>query len=262
MAMLEIWGIGALVVLVFMTTIWLISVFLRNASIVDIFWGPGFVLLAVVYCVLCEDGVTARKTLITALAAIWGLRLGAHIFLRNRGKGEDYRYANWRQQHGSKYWWYSFFQVFLLQGALMWLISVPLLAAQHSDSPDHLTVIDGLGALVWLVGFIFEAGGDWQLVQFKRDPANKGQVLQTGLWRYTRHPNYFGDATQWWGYYWIALAAGGWWSIFSPALMTFLLLRVSGVAMLEKGLSKTRPQYRDYIERTSAFVPWFPRKKD
>jgi steroid 5-alpha reductase family enzyme len=148
-----------------------------------------------------------------------------------------------------------------LQGVLLWLISAPLLAAQFGDSPGHLAAVDLLGLFVWGIGFFFEAVGDWQLTRFKANPANKGKVLNTGLWAYTRHPNYFGDAMVWWGYFLIALATpGGLVTVYSPLIMTLLLLKVSGVAMLEKTLVETKPQYREYIAATSAFFPWFPRK--
>ncbi len=143
----------------------------------------------------------------------------------------------------------------------MWIIGTPLLRAQISATPAQLTWLDYLAIPVWLVGFFFEAVGDWQLAQFKANPANKGKVLNTGVWRYTRHPNYFGDAAQWWAYYLIALAAGGWWTIFSPVLMTLLLMRVSGVTLLEKTLKDPKPGYKEYVENTSEFIPWFPKKQ-
>jgi steroid 5-alpha reductase family enzyme len=151
--------------------------------------------------------------------------------------------------------------VFLLQGVLMWIISAPLLAAQVSASPARLVWLDFVGLIAWVIGFFFEAVGDWQLVRFKANPENKGKLLKTGLWRYTRHPNYFGDALQWWGFYLIAAAAGGIWSIFSPILMTLLLRNVSGVTMLESTLKDSKPGYREYVETTNAFIPWFPREK-
>jgi steroid 5-alpha reductase family enzyme len=261
MSLFQIIGLSLGVVLAYMTAAWLVSIALRNASIVDIFWGLGFVLLAVLYFALA-DGFLGRKILITSLVAAWGLRLSLYVLCRNWGQGEDYRYRAFREKAGEKFWWVSFFQVFLLQGVLLWLISAPILAAQFYDSPDGLTVVDGLGALVWGVGFFFEAVGDWQLARFKADPANKGKVMDRGLWRYTRHPNYFGDATVWWGLF--VIAAGtvdGLWTVFSPILMTVLLMRVSGVALLEKAQVQTKPQYRAYIESTSAFVPWFPRRR-
>jgi steroid 5-alpha reductase family enzyme len=261
MTFLEIYGIVALVILGFMTVIWLASLVLRNSSIVDIFWGSGFVLANWAYFALTPAGFPARKWLISILVTIWGLRLSSYILWRNWGQGEDFRYRRWREEAGGKWWWQSFFKVFLLQGLLMWVISAPLLAAQISATPAKLTILDFLAILVWAIGFFFEAVGDWQLARFKADPAKKGKVLSTGVWRYTRHPNYFGDATQWWAYYLVAAAAGGFFTIFSPILMTILLLRVSGVALLEKSLKETKPQYREYIETTSAFIPWFPRKR-
>ncbi|MBZ0301925.1 MAG: DUF1295 domain-containing protein, partial [Anaerolineae bacterium] len=171
----------------------------------------------------------------------------------------DYRYARWRAQSGRNWWWLSLFKVNLLQGLVLWIVAVPLIVTLHSPTPDSLTGLDFLGAVLWTIGFVFEAVGDWQLARFKADPAHQGQVLDRGLWRYTRHPNYFGDALVWWGFYSFALAVGGAWTIFSPALMTFLLVRVSGVAMLEQDLTNSKPQYHDYIRRTSAFFPLPPR---
>ncbi len=247
-------------ILALMSLLWVASLALQDASIVDIFWGSGFVVAALVYFAQAPQGYPPRKLLIVALAAIWGLRLSIHIARRNLGRGEDYRYRRWREQHGANWWWRSLVQVFLLQGLLLWIISAPLLAAQASPTPARLTLLDGLGTLVWGVGFFFEAVGDWQLARFKRNPANRGKVLRTGLWRYTRHPNYFGDATQWWGFYLVALAADGWWTVFSPVLMTVLLVRVSGVALLEKDLKASKPEYRDYLRTTSAFIPLPPKR--
>ena len=261
MTFLGIYGIAALVILGFMAIIWIASLILKNSSIVDIFWGPGFVLANWVYFALTGGGFPARKMLISTLVTIWGLRLGLYILWRNWGKPEDFRYQKWREESGKKWWWYSFFKVFLLQGILMWIISAPLLAAQISPTPSRLAVLDYVGIVVWAIGFFFEAVGDLQLARFKANPANKGKVLDRGVWRYTRHPNYFGDASQWWGYYLIAAAAGGFWTIFSPIIMTTFLLRVSGVTLLEKSLKDAKPGYREYIETTSAFIPWFPGKR-
>jgi steroid 5-alpha reductase family enzyme len=261
MTFLEIYGIAALVILGFMTALWIASLLLRDSSIVDIFWGAGFVVANWVNFALTPEGFPARKWLIGIIVTVWGLRLSLYVLFRNWGKGEDFRYRKWREEAGEQWWWRSFFKVFLLQGALMWIISVPLLSAQISPTPARLTALDVLAILVWGVGFFFEAFGDLQMARFKAIPANKGKVLNTGVWRYSRHPNYFGDATQWWAYYLVALAAGGYWTIYAPLIMTFLLLRVSGVALLEKTLKDTKPQYKEYIETTSAFVPWFPRKQ-
>ncbi|MBN1454621.1 MAG: DUF1295 domain-containing protein [Anaerolineales bacterium] len=261
MSFFEIYLLAGLSILAFNTGLWLVSVRLKNASIIDPFWGILFLIAALVYFVLAEDGFQDRKILLLALVTIWSLRLSIYLTWRNWGKGEDFRYRKWREEHGSRWPQRSFFQVFLLQGVLAWIISIPLLAAMAGESPDHLTVLDGLAVVVWLIGFFFEAVGDFQLARFKANSANKGRVLRTGVWRYTRHPNYFGDAAQWWAFYLVALGAGGFWTIYAPIIMTGLLLKVSGVALLEKTLSETKPQYQDYIATTPAFFPWFPKKR-
>ncbi len=260
---MTVYTINLTVVAVAVQLLWALSLKLKDASIVDIFWGLGFAMIAIT-SYLATGGFAGRKQLLTTLVIIWGVRLAWHIGSRNLsvfgGKGEDYRYQAMRKKLGAKFPIISLFTVFLLQGALMWLISLPLQAAQIPAQPDRLTVWDYAGLLVWLAGFLFEAVGDWQLRRFKSDPANKGKLMDQGLWAFTRHPNYFGDALLWWGFYLIAHAAGAWWTVFSPALMTFLLLKVSGVAMLERSLTKTKPEYEAYARRTNAFLPWFPKK--
>jgi len=191
MTFLETYLQGLLLIFVFVTFVWMLSVYLKNASIVDIFWGLGFVMVSSFYFIVTPD-LSIRKIITMALVAIWGLRLSIHIFLRNMGKPEDYRYQEFRRNYGEKrYWWFSYFQVFLLQGTLVWLISAPLLAINYYSSDNSFGYLDVLGILVWLIGFTFEAGGDWQLNKFKANPANKGRLLQTGFWKYTRHPNYW-----------------------------------------------------------------------
>ena len=244
-----------------MLLLWLLSLRLGNAAIVDIFWGCGFVLLAWMYFGL-GAGYLPRQLLVAALVTIWGARLSTHIWQRNRSRPEDFRYRAWRLQWAANFAWRSLLQVFMLQGALMWLISAPLLLAQTAIAPAALGPLDGLGTLLWLAGFIFEAGGDWQLERFKANPDNAGRIMDSGLWRYTRHPNYFGDALLWWGLYLPAAASpAGIWAIGSPLLMTVLLIRVSGVTLLEKSLGQ-RPEYRDYIARTPAFFPWRPKRQE
>jgi steroid 5-alpha reductase family enzyme len=260
--MAMIWNIflsSGMIILLLMTLLWLISLALKNSSIVDIFWGAGFVIVAWLSFVKVSSGLLARQMLMVGLVTLWGMRLSIHILIRNRGKGEDFRYAAWREEHGFRWWWRSYLQVFLLQGSLMWIIAAPVLVAQHGAGPESLTWLDGLGVAFWAVGFVFETVGDWQLVRFKSEPSNKGKMLTAGLWHYTRHPNYFGDSLQWWGFYFIAAAAGGGWTIFSPLLMTYLLTRVSGVTLLERTM-QTRPGYNEYIRKTPAFLPWFPKK--
>jgi len=259
MTFFQIYFLALAVIMAMMTILWLISILIKNASIVDLFWGFGFVLANALYY-LETDGFEIRKSLLFVLVTIWGLRLSAYLAIRNLGKGEDFRYQKFRKDYGEhRYWWISFFQTFLLQGVLMWLISAPLLGAQfYAD--DKLGVLDFIGISIWIIAFVFEAGGDFQLKRFKSDPANKGKVLNTGFWHYTRHPNYFGDAAVWCGYGFICLSAGSFIPILGSILMTALIIKVSGVALLEKSLKETKSEYKEYIEKTSAFIPWLPKK--
>lgn len=249
----------------YLTLGWLLSVRLHDVSIVDGMWGPGFALVAAVGAWV-GPGDPARKLLVLCLVGLWGLRLAVHIFLRNRGKGEDYRYRAMRERQGPRFVWLSAFTVFGLQGVLLLFIAMPLVVAtSHSagagTGASGLGLVDLAGGALFALGFSFEAVGDAQLARFKANPANRGKVCDVGLWRFSRHPNYFGDATLWWGLYLIACAVpGGWRTLASPLVMTVLLLKVSGVALLERGLTSTKPGYADYIARTSAFIPWFPRR--
>jgi steroid 5-alpha reductase family enzyme len=250
---------GLVFVLAAMTVVWAISVRLRDASIADICWGPGFALLAWLYCLLLGAS-RPRPLLIASLITVWGIRLAVHIFRRHRGRGEDPRYAAMRASHGPAFWWHSLFIVFWLQGVLLWFVSLPVWAAARTGGAGGPTVLDAAGLIAFAAGLAFEVIGDRQLARFRSDPSNRGKVLDTGLWRYTRHPNYFGDALLWWGLFLIAaFAPGAWWTIASPLLMTFLLLRVSGVALLERSLMTSKPGYADYAAKTSSFIPWFPR---
>jgi steroid 5-alpha reductase family enzyme len=243
-----------------MVLLWLVSLVRRDASIADPFWGTGFALVAWTGF-LSGGGVGPRRLLVVALTSLWGLRLSIHLLIRNLGHGEDPRYQAMRKRAGPRFAVTSLFTVFLLQGALLWVVSLPLQAALAAPGPSALTPLDFAGSALWAVGLFFEAVGDLQLGRFRADPASPGRVLDTGLWRYTRHPNYFGDALLWWGFGCIALATGAWWALSGPALMTFLLLRVSGVTLLERGMVKRRPDYQAYVDATSAFIPWFPRRR-
>lgn len=249
---------SAAAVLGAMFLLWLLSLRLRDASIVDPFWGTGFVLAAWTAAAASEGG-GARRALALALVSIWGLRLSLHLLRRNLGHGEDRRYAAMRAAHGDRFWLVSLGTVFLLQGALVLVISLPLQVAVARAGPP-LGLLDAAGAALFALGFAFEAVADLQLARFKADPASRGRVMDRGLWSLTRHPNYFGDALLWWGLGLLGVAAGAAWTLVSPAVMTFLLLRVSGVAMLERDISDRRPGYREYVRRTSAFFPWFPRR--
>ncbi len=254
---LKLHGPIGLWILVFMSLLWVVSLLINNSSIVDIFWGTGFVFASWMTFIKTFETVGSRDWLILILVTIWGLRLTFYVLWRNAGKGEDFRYAKWRRESGDSWWWRSYFKVFLLQGLIMWVVAAPLTAIQTPGAIDVLGILDFVGIAVWVVGFIFESVGDAQLARFKANLENKGQVLRTGLWRYTRHPNYFGDSTQWWGFYILALASGAWWTILSPILMTYLLVNVSGVAMLERTLKFSKPGYEDYIQETNTFFPWF-----
>jgi steroid 5-alpha reductase family enzyme len=223
------------VVFVYMTAVFLIALSRKNNSIVDVAWGLGFILVAMT-TLLLKPGITIRQVLVDGLVAVWGLRLAVHIYSRNRGRGEDFRYAKWRRDWGRWFVPRSFLQIFMLQGILMLLISSPILLVNRSPE-EGLTPLDALGAGVWVVGFFFEAVGDHQLKIFKRKPESRGKIMTSGLWSYTRHPNYFG----------------------SPLTVSLLLLRVSGVSMLEKKYAGNQ-EFASYARRTSAFFP-MPLKK-
>ncbi|ROH88028.1 DUF1295 domain-containing protein [Pseudomethylobacillus aquaticus] len=239
---------------------WVLSVFLRNVTIVDSMWAM-FFLLGVLCFVTGNETMTERGLLILVLVTAWSARLTGYLTWRNRpmSRGmqhEDHRYAAIRKNN-QPFWFKSLYIVFGFQVLLAWIISLPLLGAANSSSP--LSWLDGLGLALWLFGFLWESIGDAQLSRFKADPANRGKVMDSGLWRYSRHPNYFGECCLWWGFYLIALSAGAWWSLPAPVLMTLLLLKVSGVALLEKDIGERRPAYAAYIARTNAFIPGLPR---
>jgi steroid 5-alpha reductase family enzyme len=254
-------GLNLLAAVGFMGGVWLLSLPTRNASLADIFWGLGFVFIAWLSFAL-TGGYPGRKLLLVLLTTVWGLRLTLYIAWRNWGKGEDRRYQAWRAKRGESVWWVSFFTVFTTQAVLLWLVSMAVQLGQVSPTPARLTGLDLLGILVWAAGFTCEAVADWQLARFKADSANRGKVMNQGLWAYSRHPNYFGESLIWWGLFLIALAtAYGWWAIISPMVITFLLLKVSGVTLVEKDIMERRPEYREYLETTSAFIPWFRKRQ-
>lgn len=248
-----------LIILILVTLLWVWSVIIKNVSLIDIFWGLGFVIVNTFYYFQFED-FNSRKWIVSILVLLWGIRLSAYLAWRNIGKGEDYRYREFRKRYGpERYWWFSYFQVFLLQGALIMIVSLPLLAVNSGNS-STLNFLDYIGLLIWLIGFIFESFGDYQLARFKRNPKNEGKVLNTGLWKYTRHPNYFGDASVWVAYALFSISAGGYWQIIGSIIMVFLIVKVSGVALLEETIKDRKPEYQNYIEKTNSFFPWFPKK--
>ena len=256
MSDLEVYLYGLLVALLLAALTWLVSLFKTDVSIVDSLWSLILLALCTTYFLLIEFS-TPRGTVVLLLVAIWALRLSAYITWRNWGEPEDARYQAIRRRHSPNFAIKSLWLVFLLQGTLAWIISLPLLTAIGASRP--LGALDAVAALLVLFGTAFESIADAQLAAFKARSGSQGQVMDKGLWRYTRHPNYFGECCVWWGFYLFALAAGGWWSIVSPLLMTLLLLRISGVALLEKDIHERRPAYRDYVARTNAFIPGLPK---
>jgi steroid 5-alpha reductase family enzyme len=249
---LEAWLVALLLMLGAAVIVWVVSLAQRNVTIVDTLWPLLFILAAGTYA-LTSPQAGPRTALVMALVSIWGLRLALYLAWRNHGQPEDRRYRAIRQRNEPNFGLKSLYLVFGFQALLAAVISLPLLGAINSPRP--LGWLDWAGVALWLAGFAFEAGGDWQLARFKADAANAGRVMDRGFWRYTRHPNYFGDFCVWWGCYLIAFSAGGWWSIAGPALMTFLLLRISGVALLERDIGERRPAYAEYLRRTNAFFP-------
>jgi steroid 5-alpha reductase family enzyme len=254
---LDVALVALAVVLGAMTVLWLVSLKLEDVSIVDPFWAPGFLLACGTYVALAPVR-GPRSWLVLGLTAAWAVRLGSHLLRRKLRSGEDPRYAAMRRAHGGRFPVVSLFTVFWLQAGLLWLVSFPLFAAV--TSARELGALDLVGALVFAAGIAVEGAADRQLEAFRADPGNRGRVLDSGLWRYSRHPNYFGNAVLWWGAYLIAVAAGGAWTIFAPLIMTWLLLRVSGVTLLERDIVERRPGYADYVRRTSAFVPLPPKR--
>jgi steroid 5-alpha reductase family enzyme len=257
--MTEAMLIAAITIMCVMVATWLLSLLLKNASIVDIVWGLGFAITSWVLAITI-DGDSTRQILLAVMVGSWGLRLGGYLAKRNIGHGEDWRYKAMRKKKGARFGLISLVTVFGLQGVLMWVVSLPVMFG-NSDATPGVGPLAVIGVMVWAVGLSFEAVGDWQLVQFKKDPNNAGKVMQTGLWSLTRHPNYFGDALLWWGIGIVGAETGtGVVGFIGPVVMTVFLLRVSGVPMLERSLMKRREGYAEYAARTSAFIPRPPKR--
>ncbi len=249
---------AALIVFIYFLVFFLVAQVIKNNSIVDMGWGAGFVLLALII-IISHGAYVERNLLMTLLVTIWGGRLTYYIVKRNWGKPEDFRYAKWRQEWGRWLVPRAFLQVFMLQGLLMLVIGYPIVLVNANPQPG-LNYFDYAGLLVWITGFIFESVGDKQMAEFKKDPANKGHVIKSGLWKYSRHPNYFGEATMWWGIFLLALSVpSGLSAVISPLVITLLLLYVSGVPMLERKY-KDNPEFQAYAKVTSKFFPWFPKQ--
>lgn len=262
MPLLTLLAVNAAVSAVAFLALWLVSLRIKDVSFIDAWWGPGMALLA--WSTLFQTPATPHGLLLTGLCTVWAARLGGYLFWRWSTHGADRRYVA-MIDHAKTHRGWSFAKtallfVFLPQAFLGWLTSLPVQLGQVEHAPA-MGWIGWIGALIVVVGIAFESIGDAQLSAFRKDPANKGKVLDSGLWRYTRHPNYFGDACTWWGIWLVAAETGplGWVSIIGPLFLTFTLTKWSGKPLLEKGLKKSRPGYADYVERTSGFFPWPPR---
>ncbi len=259
-------AIAAAAMVVLFVGLWAVSLLLSDVSIVDPVWGPAFVVVALV-CLVAGDASRGgsgdgRRWLLFGLTAVWGLRLGGYLLARKlKDPAEDRRYTKMRERRGeASFALYSLGVVFLLQGLLVLIVSLPLQVA--AERRTGLGWVTWIGVALWVLGLFFESVGDEQMRRFKARGDSKGQVMDEGLWRYTRHPNYFGDFCVWWGLWLVALGAGGtWWTVIGPLVMSFLLIKGSGAALLEKDISERRPQYREYIERTSGFIPLPPRRR-
>ncbi len=234
---------------------WLISVARRDVSVVDALWGPAIAATGLAYLAATADD-SSRGRLAVALAVAWALRLSVHVLRRNHGKPEDRRYREIRARNEPGFRWKSLYLVFGLQAVLAWIVGVPLYGAVASTGA--LGLLDAAGILLWLVGLSLETVADWQMLKFQRGATAERGVMDRGLWRYSRHPNYFGEFCLWWGLWLIALAGGAWWTVLGPAVLTLLLLKVSGIALTEKDIAGRRPDYQAYIRRTSAFFPRRP----
>jgi steroid 5-alpha reductase family enzyme len=247
---------SVVVVLIYMLGLFVAAMIKKDNSIADIAWGLGFVVIAGVNLCIRQTS-SGRQLLITGVMMIWAFRLAGHILVRNKGRGEDFRYAQWREEWGKNIIIKTLLNVFLLQGLLMVIIAYPVILV-HSTAQPPLNFLDVAGFVIWLIGFFFESVGDYQLLKFKKERSNRGNILTSGVWKYTRHPNYFGEVTIWWGIFMIALSAPyGLTALISPMVITFLLLKVSGVPMLEKKYHGN-PEFMEYARKTSRFIPRFP----
>ncbi len=250
-------NIGA--IFIFMVSMFIIAQLIKDNSIVDIGWGLGFVIIAFVSYFASEGENTIRQTIVLTLVSLWGIRLFLHLLIRSIGRGEDFRYANFRKQCGKNVRVIAFFRVFMMQGAIMLLLAYPIVLVNAADS-SGLDIFAGIGILLWSIGFLFQSIGDFQLERFKKRKKHREEVLKSGLWRYSRHPNYFGEAVMWWGIFLIVLGVqNGWTAFFSAAFINLLLLKVSGVPFLDKRYAGNA-EYQLYKQETNLFIPWFPKK--
>ena len=267
--MLIIIGYSALFLLGYLIIAFIIGTIKKNNGLMDVFYGPGYFVVALTSLILyfiINDTVNIRQIIVTTLVFIWAVRLGTYVFIRNRGKPEDYRYQEMRERWKTNIVLKSLIRVYIFQGIVIFIVSFPVWFVNISQNPVLVNLFDffaltiWIGIIIWILGFLFETFGDYQLYKFKQDPNNKGKVLDQGLWKYTQHPNYFGEVTQWWGIYVIALAVPfGWISIFGPIFITYMIIKVSGIKLLDKHYEGD-DIYADYKRRTSTFFPWFPKQ--
>lgn len=252
---------GLVAAVVVFSAVWPLSLVLRDASIVDVLWGPAVALLGWFHVVWIGEGPTWHGLVLACMVTVWGGRLGAHLAVRNAERGEDARYAEWRRRAGRGFWWISYFKVFLLQAVIAWIVSSPVAVAQLGDREVGIGGLAWLGVGLWLLGLLYESVADWQLLRFQREPESRGRVLDQGLWALSRHPNYLGEALLWWGAGLVALDTGNLRALIGPALLTYLLVAISGVSMLDESLARRRPGYEEYIRSTPALIPWSRRAR-
>ncbi|MFW9819292.1 MAG: DUF1295 domain-containing protein [Candidatus Thorarchaeota archaeon] len=268
--MLIIIGYSALFLLGYLIIAFIVGTVKKNNGLMDVFYGPGYFVVALVSLVfyfIIDNSVNFRQIIMTTLVLIWAMRLAIYVFIRNRGKPEDYRYKEMRERWKTNIVLKSFIRVYIFQGIVILIVAFPVWFVNISTNPPLTSLIDfagisiWLGIIIWLIGFIFETFGDYQLYKFKKNPENKGKVMDKGFWKYTQHPNYFGEVTQWWGLFIIALAVPfGFISFIGPLFITYMIIKVSGIRLLEKHYEGD-DKYADYKKRTSMFFPWFPKKK-
>ncbi|CAN5120362.1 DUF1295 domain-containing protein [soil metagenome] len=251
--------IAAMAILLYMSALFLISTALADVSIVDIFWGLGFIMVAIITAAIIPAN-TSRALLILILVLIWAIRLSLQIAIRKIGKPEDARYVKMRQDWGNNFLIKSYFYIFIIQGLALLIIAYPIILVNSTNQQPGITILDWVGVFLWIIGFLFETAADLQLYRFLKRPENRGKLLTSGVWKYSRHPNYFGEICIWWGIFFIALnAPWGLSAIISPLLITYLLLYVSGIPPAEHQL-EANPAFPQYKETTNILIPWFPKK--
>ena len=247
---------GVLIIIILATFTWLLSVFIKDVSIVDSAWSLMFLASAIYYYIINIELVNLKENIFFILIVLWALRLATHLTWRNWGEPEDRRYQDIRKKYSPKFELKSLFIIFIFQAILAAIISLPIVSVLGVRSgTTNLGIVEYAAVLIWLVGFIYESVADWQLAKFKADKSNENKVMNAGLWRNSRHPNYFGEFLIWWGFYLYAMSTGPWWIVISPLLISWLLLKFSGVVMLEETIVKRRPNYQEYIDKTNAFFP-------